>query len=100
MKRAPKKIISAIAALCVALGAQAQRPTIENAREFISTGDFDPGGMVDIVIVDKVTGNYRVGVTDTGAQLTWRGAETVGLSPVTTLTVGTLPGQGRSSFVV
>ena len=48
--------------LAAALAGSVARAFIyENPAEFQATADFDGDGRSDLIIVDKATGNYRIG---------------------------------------
>ena len=55
-----RALVSAIA-LWSALPLFATAPSYETEREFTASGDFNGDGNIDVLIVDKVTGLYRIG---------------------------------------
>src|SRR5215212_4166589 len=43
----------------------------ETPTEFISNGDFNGDGRLDAVVLDKATGNARIGYQDINGAITW-----------------------------
>jgi hypothetical protein len=43
----------------------------ETPNEFLTSGDFNGDGIPDALVLDKLTGNARVGYANTGGSLTW-----------------------------
>ena len=43
----------------------------ETPGEFLTAGDFNGDGVADVLVLDKVTGNARVGYADTNGVLSW-----------------------------
>jgi formylglycine-generating enzyme required for sulfatase activity len=62
----------------------------EGEFEFLATGDFDADGRPDVVIVDKLTGRYRVGYQKTPGALQWANVRSSKIPNVTGFTVGRL----------
>jgi len=62
----------AMACLILALAATARAAFVyETAAEFISSGDFNGDGISDVLVVDKATGNVRVGYQSSSNSLSW-----------------------------
>jgi len=77
--------------LLALLGTGAARAFVsENAWEMQSDGDFNGDGRRDLLIVDKATGNYRIGYRQAGGDFTWASARASGIAPVTGLGIGKL----------
>ena len=70
----------------------------ENDWEFQSDGYFDTDGQLDLVIVDKATGNYRVGFQLTPGNYTWAAARASGIQNVMGFTVGRLTATNRDAL--
>jgi formylglycine-generating enzyme required for sulfatase activity len=73
------------------LGAQSNPTFIyETSREFFGRGDFDGDGRLDIVIVDKETGKYRLGYQLVTGTLTWVDNRPSGMKGITGFSIGKL----------
>jgi hypothetical protein len=70
---------------------------VETPREFTAAADFDGDGLLDAVIVDKTSGHFRLGFTDTNGTA-WHAARSAGMSDITGFGIGPLllaePGAG------
>src|SRR5260221_1587786 len=62
----------------------------ESPREFFGSGDLDGDGRVDIVIVDKESGKYRLGYQIQPGVLSWVECRPSGIKGVTGFTLGKL----------
>ena len=51
----------------------------ETQREFLASGDFNGEGIADVLVVDKVTGNARVGYANSAGALNWSSALPTGV---------------------
>ena len=77
--------------LALMLGASCVQAFIyENAWEFQATGDFDGNGLADLIIVDKATGDYRIGYQQSPGVYTWVSARASGIANATGLGIGKL----------
>ncbi|MBI1839763.1 MAG: chitobiase/beta-hexosaminidase C-terminal domain-containing protein, partial [Verrucomicrobia bacterium] len=72
----------------------------ETATEFLSSGDFNGDGRVDALIVDKATGNARVGYQDANGALAWTAATPSGVAQVGSLAVGHFIQTNRDAIAV
>ncbi len=68
----------------------ARAAVTETDFEFIGTGDFDGDGRPDVVIVDKLTGCYRVGYQKSAGTVQWASVRNSGIPKLTGFTVGRL----------
>jgi hypothetical protein len=59
----------------------------ESPSEFFSAGDFNGDGIADVLVLDKITGNARVGYSDGNGGLTWSAPLVTGVQNVTGLGV-------------
>src|ERR1039458_6631662 len=59
----------------------------ESGTEFFSSGDFNGDGIADVVVLDKATGNARVGYGDGNGDLTWSAPLVSGVENATGLGV-------------
>ena len=64
----------------------------ESPKEIFGAGDFDGNGKVDVVIVDKASGKYRLGYQQDSGALTWVDCRPSGLKGVTGMSVAKLLG--------
>lgn len=70
----------------------------ETATEFQADGDFDGDGRTDVVIVDKVTGGYRIGYQLALGTYTWAATRAGGVQNVSGATVGKLTATTRDAL--
>ena len=87
--------LAAVAVLAVtALPASAEQrsPSMvyESPREFFASGDFDKDGRMDLVIVDKESGKYRLGYQLTPGGFSWVDCRMSGIKGVAGFTMGHL----------
>jgi hypothetical protein len=59
----------------------------ESGTEFFSAGDFNGDGIADVLVLDKATGNARVGYSDGNGGLTWSAPLVSGVENATGLGV-------------
>jgi hypothetical protein len=55
----------------------------ETASEFLAQGDYNGDGVSDVLVLDKVTGNARVGYANSSGSLTWSAALSTGVDNLT-----------------
>src|SRR5579883_2774976 len=67
----------------------------ETASEFFGTGDFDGDGRLDVVIVDKDTGKYRLGFQTTEGSLSWVDCRPSGIKGISGFSIGPLFTKGH-----
>jgi hypothetical protein len=85
----------------VALGTAAARGFVyENAFELHGDGDFDGNGLRDLIIVDKATGNYRIGYQLSPGACTWESARASGIANATGLGIGKLDSLSFDSIAL
>ncbi len=70
----------------------------ETPDEFFANADFDGDGRLDVVIVDKETGKYRLGYQLPDGQLNWVDCRPTGIRGVTGFTVGKLLSPEHQAF--
>jgi hypothetical protein len=63
-------------AAALMLGAFSTAPVLaafvyETPNEFFTTADFNGDGVPDVLVLDKLTGNARIGYAATNGTLTW-----------------------------
>ncbi|HVV70526.1 MAG TPA: hypothetical protein VHI52_03345, partial [Verrucomicrobiae bacterium] len=62
----------------------------ESPEEFFGSGDFDGDGRADMVIVDRVSGKYRLGYQTEPGTLAWVDCRPSGVASVTGFSIGAL----------
>ncbi len=62
----------------------------ETPTEFLTSGDFNGDGVSDALVLDKLTGNARVGYADPGGGLTWSAPLVTAVENVAGCAVGRL----------
>src|ERR1017187_8656655 len=82
--------VTLIALLGVGSGAANAAFVYETGAEFLTAGDFNGDGVVDVLVLDKLTGNARVGYADTSGVLTWSAPLVTGVENASGCTVGRL----------
>lgn len=60
----------------------------ETPGEFLTSGDFNGDGILDVLVLDKATGNARVGYQDANGGLTWSAPLPTGVPAAQALAVG------------
>ena len=72
----------------------------ETPTEFISNGDFNGDGRLDALVLDKSTGNARVGFQDANGALTWAAPMPSGVEQAGALAVGRFAQTNRDAIAV
>lgn len=72
----------------------------ETATEFLSSGDFNGDGRIDAVVLDKATGNARVGYQNASGALTWAAPVPSGVTRAGSLAVGRFISLNRDAIAV
>ena len=72
----------------------------ETPTEFLSSGDFNGDGRMDVLVVDKATGNARVGYQTAVGGLTWAAPVPSGVAQVGSVAVGHFIQTNRDALVV
>jgi len=72
----------------------------ETASEFLSSGDFNGDGRPDVLVLDKLTGNARVGYQDINGALTWSLPFVTGADPAGAVAVGRFTLTNREAIAV
>jgi formylglycine-generating enzyme required for sulfatase activity len=80
------------------LPAQAESFVYEMEREMIGTGDFDGDGRLDVVLVDRASGKYRLGYQLTNGVCTWVDHRLSGVKDVTGVAIGRLFAANRDAL--
>lgn len=73
-------------------------PVVETATEFTTAADIDGDGVVDPIVVDKATGQYRAGTHSSG-KVAWQAPIPSGITDVTGFSAGPLlPREPAAAF--
>lgn len=72
----------------------------ETPAEFITSGDFDGDGRVDALVLDKTTGNVRVGYQNFNGALDWSTPRATGADGASALAVGRFAETNRDAIAV
>ena len=70
----------------------------ESQFEFFGSGDFDGDGRLDVAIVDKESGKYRVGYQAADGTLTWVDCRPAGIRGISGFTTGALMANGHDAL--
>jgi formylglycine-generating enzyme required for sulfatase activity len=70
----------------------------ETPREFFGRGDFDKDGRVDLVIVDKESGKYRLGYQLTPGVFSWVDCRMSGIKGVAGFSIGPLLAKNQEAL--
>lgn len=83
------KALLLLGAVTAAHAALRPEPVTETAVEFTTAADLDGNGTLELIVVDKPSGQYRLGVVG-AAKPTWNPARPSGLTGVTGFSTGPL----------
>src|SRR5215213_6538525 len=72
----------------------------ETPTEFISNGDFNGDGRLDAVVLDKATGNARIGYQDINGAITWAAPVASRVPQAGALAVGRFAQTNRDAIAV
>src|ERR1017187_2370720 len=95
-----RRTFALIFLLAVPRGGAAPAFVYESAYELQSDGDFDGDGRRDLIIVDKATGNYRIGYQLSVGSFTWDSTRASGIANATSLAIGRLDSLAFDSFAL
>jgi Tol biopolymer transport system component len=104
-KRLPRKFLRRLVAIaigfaaCVAMRSSAAF-VYETPAEFLTSGDFNGDGIPDVLVLDKLTGNARVGYSDGQGNLTWSAPLVTGVANATGCGVEHFLNTNRDSVAV
>src|ERR1700722_6699751 len=88
-------VLAAGVVLCLASAARAAF-VYESPAEFITSADFNGDGLMDVLVLDKLTGNARVGYQNADGTLTWSSPLSTGIENVSGCGVGDFLSVGHS----
>jgi hypothetical protein len=72
----------------------------ETTNEFLTSGDFNGDGVPDVLVLDKITGNARVGYGNTNGILTWSAPLVTGVGDATGCAIGRWLQTSRDAVAV
>ena len=90
--------VLAVAAMPASAGQGAPSLIYESPSEFFASGDFDRDGRIDLVIVDKESGKYRLGYQLAPGVFTWVDCRMSGIKGVTGFSIGHLLGADQEAM--
>ena len=94
-------LLAALVALsCLGPSAAYAAFVYETPAEFLTAGDFNGDGVTDVLVLDKLTGNARVGYADASGALTWSAPLVTGVENATGCAVGRLLQTTRDAVAV
>jgi len=98
----PFLFFSSAFAACMLLCPNSARAAFvyETPAEFLTSGDFNGDGIPDVLVLDKPTGNARVGYQDGTGGLTWSSPLVTGVENVTGCGIGHFLQSSRDSLAV
>jgi hypothetical protein len=95
------KLCTYILLQCLALGtATAAGFVYETEHEFSLSADFDGDARLDVGIVDRLTGNYRIAYQLAPSAFTWANTRASGIENVTAVTAGRLLATTRDALAI
>ena len=102
MKRAGRWLAGALCLGAALAGAPVSATPLvyENQFEFYAAGDFNGDGILDVLVLDKITGNARVGYQSTNGVLTWSPPLVTGVDYATGCAAGRFLATGRDAVAV
>ncbi|MFT5409586.1 MAG: hypothetical protein ACI9NC_002311 [Verrucomicrobiales bacterium] len=77
-----------------------QRHTSISSDEITGYGDFDNDGRLDVLLIERSTGSYRIGEQNADGTLSWASSRPSGMSEPSELAVGVLGQLGELSFAL
>ena len=94
-------LVFGVALLCLPLMAQAAASFVyDTGTEFLTSGDFKGDGRQDVLVLDKSTGNSRIGYLNANSQLSWSAPLVSGVENATGVAVGRFLAGNRDSLAV
>jgi hypothetical protein len=72
----------------------------ETPTEFLTSGDFNGDGAIDALVIDKATGNARVGYMGGGSQINWAGPLPTGAENLSGAAAGRFLNATRDGLAV
>ena len=98
--KAASLLAALIALLCLWSPAARAAFVYETPAEFLTAGDFNSDGVADVLVLDKLTGNARVGYAGPTGTLTWSAPLVTGVENATGCAVGRLLQTTRDAIAV
>ena len=96
----PRFTVAVIALLCSLSFTISAAFVYETPAEFLTTGDFNGDGVADVLVLDKLTGNARVGYANPSGVLSWSAPLVTGVEDASGCAVGRLLQTTRDAVAV
>jgi len=100
LKSAPKSWVTRCLVLLLLCSFVRAAVVTETTTEFLSSGDFNGDGRLDAIVLDKATGNARVGYQNASGALTWAAPVPSGVARAGSLAVGRFISLNRDAIAV
>ncbi len=100
LKSAPKTWVTRCLVLLLLCSSARAAVVTETSTEFLSSGDFNGDGRLDAIVLDKATGNARVGYQNASGALTWAAPVPSGVARAGSLAVGRFISLNRDAIAV
>lgn len=78
----------------------ADNAVTETAQEFQATGDLNGDGLADVVVVDKATGQSRIGIALPSGAHQWQTPVSTGVDQPTGMTIGRILQSDRAAYIL
>jgi hypothetical protein len=72
----------------------------DTGSELLTSADFNNDGVSDVLVVDKLTGNLRVGLLDAGGNFSWSAPLVGGVENATACAIGQFLTNGQNSVAI
>ena len=97
--------LTRIALVCAAAlwangGHSATALVYDTGTEMLTSADFNNDGIADVLLLDKLTGNLRLGLLDGSGNLSWSAPLVSGVENATSIAVGQFLTNGQNSVAV
>jgi len=72
----------------------------DTGTELLTSADFNADGIADVLVLDKLTGNLRVGLLDAGGNLSWSAPLVSGVENAAAIAIGNYLSPGENAVAV
>ena len=92
--------LACAAILLPIIGRSATAFVYDTGTELLTSADFNADGIADVLVLDKLTGNIRVGLLDAGGNLSWSAPLVSGVENATAIAIGNYLSPGQNAVAV